>query len=96
VRLFPLKSLAEQSVVTDSEAVRAAPIIIDARGLNCPLPLLKLKKAMAIQAAASRYVLLATDADSAVDIGKLARQRGYVLVTGHEADGVLRFELTRE
>jgi len=82
--------------VTDSEAMRAAPVLIDARGLNCPLPLLKLKKAMATQAASNRYVLLATDGDSAADIAKLAQQRGYALNTVREADGVLRFELTRD
>lgn len=72
-----------------------APFLIDARGLNCPLPLLKLRKAMATQPSATAFTLLATDADSTVDIGKLAAQRGYALVTALEPDGALRFELSR-
>ncbi len=50
---------------------------------------------MATQSTTTAFTLLATDPDSTVDIEKLAAQRGYALVTAHESDGVLRFELTR-
>jgi len=81
--------------MTSSDRAPPAPHLIDARGLNCPLPLLKLRKAMATQSTTTAFTLLATDPDSTVDIEKLAAQRGYALVTAHESDGVLRFELTR-
>ena len=47
--------------------------LVGARGLNCPLPLLKLKKLLATRPGAAGYVLLATDPDSEVDIRRLAR-----------------------
>lgn len=81
--------------MTAPDSAAPAPHLIDARGLNCPLPLLKLRKAMATQPAALAFTLLATDADSTIDIRKLAAQRGYALVTALEPDGALRFELSR-
>lgn len=67
--------------------------VIDARGLNCPLPLLKLRKALATQPGAARYTLLATDPDSEPDLRRLADQRGFALDLEREPDGTLRFVL---
>ncbi len=71
------------------------PPTVDARGLNCPLPLLKLKKMLATRPDAARYVLLTTDPDSETDIRRLAAREGYRLQARHEPDGIVRLELTR-
>ncbi len=68
--------------------------VVDARGLNCPLPLLKLKKLLATRPGAACYVLFATDPDSEADLRKLAAREGYALAVAREPDGALRFELT--
>lgn len=73
----------------------SSPPLVDARGLNCPLPLLKLKKLLATRPGADRYVLLATDPDSETDIRRLAARDGYALTVARESDGSFRFELMR-
>ncbi|HMM74695.1 MAG TPA: sulfurtransferase TusA family protein [Gammaproteobacteria bacterium] len=74
---------------------QSLPPLVDARGLNCPLPLLKLKKLLATRPGAAAYVLLATDPDSEADIRTLAARAGYALNVAREPDGALRFELMR-
>lgn len=67
---------------------------VDARGLNCPLPLLKLKKLLATRPGAAAYVLLATDPDTVADITRLAAREGYGLAISHEPDGTARYVLS--
>ena len=57
------------------------PIHIDASGLACPLPLLKLKKALHQQPAGSIIVLLATDHNSQTDIRRFCEVAGHQLVS---------------
>lgn len=73
-----------------------AALVTDARGLNCPLPLLKLKKLIATRPGARCYALLATDPDSEADIRSLAAREGFAFGIAKEPDGALRFELTRQ
>ena len=72
-----------------------ARLTVDARGLNCPLPLLKLKRAAATCPSAVELALLTTDEDSVVDVGKFALQAGYRLEVARDADGVITCRLTR-
>ncbi len=53
---------------------------IDARGLNCPLPLLKMKKALALAQCGERVYLQATDPNTLRDIAAYVRQAKHVLV----------------
>ncbi len=71
------------------------PDTIDARGLKCPLPVLKMEKRLSQAPAGAVLVVLATDAMAKVDIPLYCRQRdhGYTL---EEADGVLRFTVTKK
>lgn len=55
---------------------------LDARGLNCPLPILKAKKALAEMASGEILRVLATDPGSVRDFQAFARQTGNDLV-GH-------------
>lgn len=66
--------------------------IIDARGLKCPLPVLKLEKRLETLAKGSRLTVLATDPMAAVDIPLYCRQRGHDCVALTEGE-VLRFEI---
>lgn len=72
-----------------------ARLTVDARGLNCPLPLLKLKRAAAMHPEAAELALLATDEDSVADVEKFARQAGYGLSVTRESGGVITCRLTR-
>lgn len=53
---------------------------IDARGLNCPLPILKAKKALADMASGHILKVVATDAGSVRDFQAFAKQTGNELV----------------
>jgi len=53
---------------------------LDARGLNCPLPILKAKKALAEMVAGETLRIISTDPGSTRDIQAFARQTGNELV----------------
>lgn len=53
---------------------------LDARGLNCPLPILKAKKALAEMASGQILRVIATDPGSVRDFQAFARQTGNILV----------------
>ena len=53
---------------------------LDARGLNCPLPILKAKKALADMQSGQTLRVVATDAGSMRDFQAFARQTGNELL----------------
>ena len=53
---------------------------LDARGLNCPLPILKAKKALASMVSGELLRVVSTDAGSVRDFQAFARQTGNELV----------------
>jgi TusA-related sulfurtransferase len=53
---------------------------LDARGLNCPLPILKAKKALAEMQSGQTLRVLATDAGSLRDFKAFATQTGNELI----------------
>jgi tRNA 2-thiouridine synthesizing protein A len=67
---------------------------IDTRGLNCPLPILKAKKALATMQSGELLKVVATDPGSVRDFQAFARQTGNELVeqqtAGEEFVHVLR------
>ena len=71
-----------------------ADIEVDARGLNCPLPILKAKKALNGMQSGQTLRVLATDAGSVRDFQAFAKQTGNELVeqqtAGNEFIHVLR------
>jgi tRNA 2-thiouridine synthesizing protein A len=81
---------------TRAMSIAAAPgLVIDARGLNCPLPLLKLKKALALRAEVRVFELLATDEDSVADVERHAARSGLLFECARRDDGVLALRVTR-
>ena len=57
-----------------------AEIEVDARGLNCPLPILKAKKALNTMQSGQTLLVVATDAGSVRDFQAFAKQTGNELV----------------
>jgi TusA-related sulfurtransferase len=57
-----------------------ADIEVDARGLNCPLPILKAKKALNTMQSGQTLLVVATDAGSVRDFQAFAKQTGNELV----------------
>ncbi len=58
---------------------------VDARGLNCPLPVLRLKKAVQGLDTGKVVRLLATDPGSVKDVEAFCRQTGNTLVAAQQA-----------
>ena len=68
---------------------------IDARGLNCPLPILRTKKALNDMASGQMIRITATDPASVRDFQAFARQTGNELLEQGEEDGAFWFVLKR-
>ena len=60
---------------------------LDARGLNCPLPILKAKKALAEMSSGDVLRVLSTDAGSVRDFQAFARQTGNELLEQDSSGG---------
>lgn len=71
----------------------ATETVIDARGLRCPLPALKLEKAVERLPGGSRVTVLATDPMAKVDIPFYCRKHGHDCTLSLEGE-VLRFAVT--
>ena len=59
---------------------------LDARGLNCPLPILRTKKALTDMASGQVLKVLATDPGSVKDFAAFSRQTGNPLLSSEEAE----------
>jgi len=60
---------------------------LDARGLNCPLPILKAKKALAELSSGQTLKIVATDSGSVRDFQAFAKQTGNELVLQESVGG---------
>ena len=64
---------------------------LDVKGLNCPLPILRLRKALKAMPTDGTLEILATDPGSVADFEAFCRQTGNELIEHSEDDGVYRF-----
>jgi tRNA 2-thiouridine synthesizing protein A len=60
---------------------------LDTRGLNCPLPILKAKKALAEMLSGQHLKVVSTDAGSVRDFQAFARQTGNDLIEQQTVGG---------
>ena len=67
---------------------------VDARGLRCPLPLVKAKIAMEDLTPGQTLVVLATDPEAPIDLGAWAAEQGHGFAQ-RPAEGHIEFELTK-
>ena len=68
---------------------------IDTRGLNCPLPILKAKKALAGMQSGQVLKVLATDPGAVRDFAAFAKQTGNELVSQQTVGNEFVFLLKR-
>jgi tRNA 2-thiouridine synthesizing protein A len=69
---------------------------LDARGLNCPLPILRTKKSLSDMSSGQVLKVLATDPGSAKDFQAFAKQTGHALLSADEADKVFTFFMQKK
>ncbi|WP_250513524.1 sulfurtransferase TusA family protein [Caballeronia sp. INDeC2] len=68
---------------------------VDARGLNCPLPILRAKKALADMTSGQILKVLATDPGSQRDFAAFAKQTGNEIVESSAQDKTFIFLMRR-
>ena len=68
---------------------------LDAKGLNCPLPILRAKKALKGMQAGQILAIEATDPGSAKDFESFCTQTGNELVKASESGNVYYYEIRK-
>jgi len=68
---------------------------LDASGLNCPMPILKTKKALSKMESGKILEVISTDAGSVKDIEAFCNQTGNKLISINEEDGKYIFTLEK-
>ena len=69
---------------------------LDARGLNCPLPILRTKKSLNDMTSGQVLRVMATDPGSVRDFQAFARQTGHELLASNADDGQFVFFLKKK
>jgi tRNA 2-thiouridine synthesizing protein A len=69
---------------------------LDVTGLNCPLPILRAKKALAEMVSGQVLKIRATDPGSLKDFQAFARQTGNVLIEHTEESRVFEYFIRRK
>jgi tRNA 2-thiouridine synthesizing protein A len=68
---------------------------LDARGLKCPLPVLKARKAIKDVAPGALLTVLSTDPGAPKDFVHFCEVTGHELVESSAADGIYRFVIRK-
>lgn len=69
--------------------------VLDVKGLNCPLPILRAKKAIKDVPSGQTLQVMATDPGSVKDFEAFCRQTGNTLENWNEAAGVYTFNIKK-
>jgi tRNA 2-thiouridine synthesizing protein A len=73
----------------------AEPVILDAKGLKCPLPVLKARKAMREVPEGGVLRVLTTDPGAVKDFEHFCSVTGHALVAHHAEGEVLVFDIRK-
>ena len=68
---------------------------LDAKGLNCPMPIVKTKKAMKDLEGGDILTVEATDPGSVKDMEAFCRMTGNELVDSSEAEGIYIYQIKK-
>ncbi|MDO5606099.1 MAG: sulfurtransferase TusA family protein [Paracoccus sp. (in: a-proteobacteria)] len=79
-----------------SRAAAPAPVTeIDARDLLCPLPVLRLRKALEAVAPGDRVTLIASDRMALIDVPHFCAGAGHRLISVSDDGDLVRFQVER-
>lgn len=68
---------------------------LDAKGLNCPLPIIKAKKTLKGMAPGETLAIESTDPGSVADFAAFCRQTGNELTSSEQSGDVYNFEIKK-
>ena len=69
--------------------------VLDAKGLNCPLPILRAKKTLKGMTAGQVLAIEATDPRSVADFAAFCTQTGNELLSSESEGNIYKFEIKR-
>ena len=69
--------------------------VLDVKGMNCPLPVLKANRALRSLSPGDKLRVLATDRASVADFRAFCRETGHDLLSFSEEAGVFSFTIRR-
>ena len=69
--------------------------LFDYRGLKCPLPVLKARRALSQLEAGAKAIILADDPAAPLDMAHFCETEGHQLAASQEEDGFFRFVLVK-
>lgn len=70
-------------------------LIVDARGLSCPLPIVRVKKGIDTLEVGQVLQLITTDKGSLSDVKAWAKQAGHEVLSVEEKDGEYYFQIKK-
>jgi len=70
--------------------------VLDVKGMNCPLPVLRANKALRSLESGARLRLLATDRAAVADVQAFCREAGHALLAWSEEAGVFSFVIRKK
>jgi tRNA 2-thiouridine synthesizing protein A len=83
--------LGSSAAFCKRRVVTPEDILVDARGHRCPVPTLRLRKALETAPAGARVRLLADDPMARIDVPHFAAEIGAEVLSRDEADGAFSF-----
>jgi tRNA 2-thiouridine synthesizing protein A len=73
----------------------AEEVLVDVRGLKCPLPVLKTARRMAPHPVGTRFRVLSTDPMAAIDVPHFCNEHGHRLLDSTKDGEVLSFAIEK-
>lgn len=70
-------------------------VLLDAKGMACPLPVLRANRALRSMAAGQKLRVLATDRAAPADFKAFCQETGHDLLASGEENGVFSFVIRR-
>jgi len=71
------------------------PVLLDTKGLRCPLPVLKARKALKAMPVGATLRVLATDPGSIKDFEAFCKTTGYRLAHQEKSGEILTFDIEK-
>jgi len=69
--------------------------LLDVKGLKCPMPIIKAKKAIETLQVGQVLEVVATDPGSMADFKAWTKNTGHELLLAEERDGVFRYQIRK-
>lgn len=95
MRYDPDRSGRTRPACTPETHSTMADLVLDTKGLNCPLPILKTKKSIRDVPVGGTIEILATDPAADADFQAFCRTTGHEMIESGRTDDVFRFVIRR-